>query len=240
VRLKRKSVTLASLSIALLCAALGIQAVRVMAQQLRTVGVYVGDWAEYSVVYEGNYTGLNMAKMPVSIKLTVVGISGTNITCKTWGAFKNGSQETGAGSVDVESGIGNLTLFIIAADLNKGDSIYNGSVYSGFTINETITRNYLGSNVEVNHLNVTQHDTTSGISVNSSANYFWYRDSGLLAEEVTNETIMNTTSGVESWLYDHITVTAAVPEFPVSLILPLFVVLSTLVVVSAKKRLVKK
>jgi hypothetical protein len=245
-KLKRRSVTLVSLSIALLCAAFGIQATRVMALQTWTVGVHIGDWAEYSFVAEGNLTGFSSTNIPESGNVTVTGISGTNITCQSWYSLTNGTQETDTGSVDVESGSGNMTGGVIAADLNEGDLVYNGSwsssssswSFTGATINETVTRNYLGSSVTTNHLNVTEQ--SDGIYM--SMDCFWFRDSGVLAEVVFNYTLVE--SGAYMWAYVDEIITGAsvdvVPEFSVSLILPLFVALSTLAVVSAKKRFVKK
>lgn len=181
---------------------------------------------------------VNKANVPVDLKLTVAGISGTNVTCQIWGQFANGTQETGTGSVDVETGSGNLTTYIVAANLNASDPIYTGSWnYTGAIVNETLTRNYLGSDVEVNHMNLTQSIGYLGLSLNMSVNMLWFRDSGVLAETVLNITTVQ--SGVETWEYEHITVTGAVPEFPVNMILPLLVALSTLVAVIARKRLFK-
>lgn len=241
--LKRKTVTLASLTIALLCVALGIQAVRVMAQT-RTVGVQVGSWAHYSFLVEGNVTGV--PNEPVNATLTVTGISGTNVTCQTVENFKNGTQKAGTGSVDVNSGSGNTSGNIIAANLNAGELVYNGPwsadgiTATGATINGTATRSYLGESMEVCYLNLTQEYTpAAGYSIFESVDYVWLRGSGMAAEEVINMT-STSPSGFQWWYMDITITSSTVPEFPVSLILPLFVVLSTLVVVIAKKRLVKK
>ena len=163
-KLKRESVAIVSLTIALLLGAFGIQSMMVMALPTRTVGVQVGNWAEYNVFVDGNATYLNKINIPVSDRFTVATISGTNITCQGFETFKNLTQRAITGSIDVESGSGNMSGFIIAANLNPGDTVYNGS-WGGFTgsiINETTTRNYLGSNVEVCHMNRTSKTISPG------------------------------------------------------------------------------
>jgi hypothetical protein len=238
VRLKKESVIFVSLIFALLCAFLVIQATRVVASPARTVGVHVGDWEETTNSAQGNLTGFNATNVPVHGKLTVVGISGTNVTCQILSTYKNGTQKTTTGHIDVGTGLGNATGILIAANLNAGDLVYTGQwTFAGTTINETITRNYLGSNVEVNHLSLITNETGSGYSVFSHMDWYWIRGSGLLAEMTENVTEI--VSGVKTWEYTHGIVSGAIPEFPVSTILTSFVVLSILAVVCARKRLFK-
>jgi parallel beta-helix repeat protein len=182
----------------------------------RTVGVQVGSWWEVSVVAEGNMTGFNATNQPDYAKFNVTGISGTNVTLQTLWRYANGTQMTLTGSVDVENGSGDLTGLIIAADLNKGDQIYNGTWYltggqdeSGATINDTLTRNYLGSNVEVCHWNWTRRSTSTGYNASTSWNYFWLRDSGILAETAQNMTVVET--GAYYWEYLGVTITGYFP-----------------------------
>jgi uncharacterized membrane protein len=241
-KLKRKSVTVVLLSVALLCVALGVRStLGIYLPSTRTVGVQVGNWATYSVLAEGNMTGFN-ATTPESYTFTITGISGANVTCQTFEKFTNGTQETGTGSVDVNSGSGNMTGFLIAANLNQNDSVYNGSggFFPGAIINYTTTRNYLGSNVEVCQSNTTERTTTVEYSYFDSYNFTWFRANGMLAEATVNMT--EVVSGTFSWLYEHIIVTSnsSVPEFPESLVLPLLAAFSILAVVIAKKRLIKK
>jgi parallel beta-helix repeat protein len=174
----------------------------------RTVGVQVGSWWEVSAVAEGNMTGFNAANQPDYAKFDVTGISGTNVTLQTLWRYANGTQMSLTGSVDVENGSGDLAGLIIAAGLNKGDQIYNGTWYltggqdeSGATINDTLTRNYLGSNVEVCHWNWTRAST--------SWNYFWLRDTGILAESTENMTVVETDAYY--WEYLDVTITGYFP-----------------------------
>jgi hypothetical protein len=245
-KLKGKSVVLVSLSVVLLCAAFGIQSTwGTYLSTSRTVGVYVGSWGEYSFVASGNLTSLtnfNATNIPVNETITVATISGTNVTCQTLENFKNNTQKAGTGSVDVESGSGNLTGFLIAANLNKSDLVYNGPwmilgmvSIAGAIVNETTTRNYLGSNVIVCHTNLTQQDISFYYYYFYSLNFFWFRDSGMLAEATLNATAI--VGRTYYYGYEHIIITSnsTVPEFQASLILSLFAVVSTLAVVSAKK-----
>jgi hypothetical protein len=242
-KLKRKSAIIVSLSVALLCVAFGVRStLGIYLPSTRTVGVEVGNWAAYSVLAEGNMTGLNATNTPQSYTITVTGISGTNVTCQTVEKFTNGTQKTGTGSVDVNNGSGNMTGFLIAANLNQNDSVYNGSgeFFPGAIINYTTTRNYLGSNVEVCQSNMTEQTTSVEYSYLYSYNYTWFRGSGMLAEVTVNMT--EVISGTYSWQYEHIIVTSSstVPEFPESLVLPLLAAFSTLAVVIARKKVVKK
>ena len=238
-KLQRKNVMLVLLTVVMLCVVLGIQSIRGITLSTRAVGVQVGQWAEYDLFADGNATGFDPTNIPAHAKMTVTGISSTNVTLQSLEDFTNGTQITSAGIIDVESGQGNETGTIIAANLNAGDPVYNGSwSYMGAIINETITRNYLGSNMETNHMNLTQQYTIPQGSVSMSLNYFWFRGSGILAEVVVNVTVVQ--GAIETWEYEHVTITGTnVPEFPVNMILPLFAVLSTLAAVGAKKRLSK-
>jgi hypothetical protein len=246
--LKRKSVTLVLLTVAILLVAFGVQSTKVMAT---TVGVNVGEGAEYSVSVNGYEPSLNLSNQLFDLKFTVVRIIDTNITCKDSETFLNGTQETNMETVDVETGSGNFSGIIIPANLNEGDLIYTGPWSTGdldctnATINETVTRNYLGSNVQVNHLSLTEQlanssgiEGTTIVSMNLTGNWFWLKDSGILAEADEDSWFLNTQDET-FWLSSSISITRIVSEFPVSMILPLFIALSTLAVVSAKKRLPK-
>lgn len=238
-KLKRKSVILISLAFAMLSATLGIQSMRVMASTTRTVGVNINDWANYSAFADGNATILNTTDIPVSFKITIVGINGTNVTCQESATYLNGTQMTSPGYIDVDSGNGNMSGFIIAANLNQGDLVYNGSwSFSGAIINETIpARSYLGSDWEINHMNLTNQVGIPGYWANYSWNFYWFRGSGMMAEMALNFTYLQ--SGTLTWLYEHITITSAVPEFSASVILPLFMALSIVAIVIVRKRLLR-
>ena len=246
-QLDSNKVILVSLSVALLFAVLGIQSIcgSVLSAN-RTVGVQIGTWATYTVSAEGNMT----ANLPPDLynisyfTANVTEINGTTVTFQEVVTFKNASTATITGSVDVETGSSNMlggAGGLIAANLNQGDLIYTGSwSFTGATINGTTTRSYLSSNVEVCQFNLTSiQGTVGGPSYfYGTWDWFWLRDSGLLAEQDFN--ITSVQSGVETWVYGYVKITtSSVPEFSVSLILPLFVFLSTLVVVAAKKKLVK-
>ena len=89
--------------------------------------------------------------------------------------FKNGTQQSDTGTTDVSTGQGNLTMFLIAANLNPNDQIYQGN--NNEKINETITRTYPSGDRQVNHenitmnYNVTQEELTSfGINWSSTTN----------------------------------------------------------------------
>lgn len=157
----------------------------------RTVGVGVCDWAEYTVSYSGNETlPPQLPPGGTELKLTVEDISGTNISFEQIWHATNGTEVSGINSVDVETGQGNGTGLFIAKNLNESDVIYSspppsgpfGLNLAGMTINETLSRQYLGTAVEVNHLNIIGNVSSPEGNATLSYNFYWYRATGIVAE----------------------------------------------------------
>jgi len=150
----------------------------------RTVGVSVGDWAEYSFFYSGNDVMPPPEEMLEWMNIVVEKISGTNVTFSGVRRFADGREEPGTAWVDVDTG-GPAMGSLIAANLNEGDVIYTSpspGYFVGARINETVFREYLGESVEVNHLNLTYNPTIPGHTLIHSLNYFWNRATGLMLE----------------------------------------------------------
>ncbi len=201
----------------------------------RAVGVQVGDWAEYTVTgaFQGNVT--DPFENVTSMKVTVVNIVDTNVTVDAHFYFENGSDAVEPGWIDVDTGNGTYQGWLIAANLNEGDRIYtnNQTMFGEMTINETITREYLGSTVEVNHfiINVT---TPPNPVYNMSLlmDWYWYRDSGIVAEmRMYNlvEFMGNTT------MFDvSVNPLNVIPEFPISAHLPFLIITTIALVVCAR------
>jgi hypothetical protein len=210
-------------------------------QAAGNVGVNVGDSAQYSGSIRGNFTG--MANYDATVTLTVKAISGptgTNITLKEdIYNITSGATSHSVGSVDVDTGEGNMTGTIILANLNAPDLVYTGPWsmaginWTGATINETIPRQYLGSTVQVNHLNITQTGTIYGYIYLRSFNVYWYKASGWVAELSFGEWIKIV--NVMYWYSMHYIIIATVPEFPPAIIPSLFMVLTLIAVVFVKR-----
>lgn len=152
-----------------------------------TVGVSAGIWVKYGEI-QVNYTSL-VVIMPLALiipppsptpdwmNLTVQSVRGANITLQEKGHSSNGRGWSYVFIGNVTSGAGNLTLFVIPANLNKNDII---PVWSILRINDTLTRSYAGASRRVNMVNITQS--------NAVFRFYWDRPSGLLLEFYLNST----------------------------------------------------
>jgi hypothetical protein len=151
--------------------------------------------------------------------------------------FENGSDTVEPGWIDVETGNGTYQGWLIAANLNAGDRVYtdNETMFGEMTINETITREYLGSMLEVNHfiINVT---VPSNPFYNMSVlmDWYWYRDSGVVAE-MRMYTLMGL-MGNTTMIDVSVNLLDVIPEFPVSVYFPFFIITTIALVVLAKIR----
>jgi len=234
-----KIVVLAFLFLTLLFTIIRMQTMKAMAQG-KVPGVKAGDWIEYFVSLSGNATlgegggpqpGVNYAK------LTVMEVSGTNITAEALIRYENGTQTTEINAIDVDSGQGNGSALFIAANLTKGDLVYTGNwsegpISPGVTINETILREYLGSIVEVNQLNVTTGYTSPDFNYSLSISYYWYKATGMMAEMFMEYWFQNETT--YAWASFYGTVIGMVPEFSPILIIPLALAVTLVAVLLSK------
>jgi len=157
-----------------------------------TVGVKQGDWAKYgdfSASWNSNMPG---ETKPPEIdewvntewaKFTVQSVSNTVVTVQSVTHYKNGTEKTLTQSGDIAAGSGNITFFIIPANLGQGDTIpLGGIVYPGgipTVINNTVTRTYAGAQREANHIGY--HVTMSGIGT-IDFDIYWDRATGILCE----------------------------------------------------------
>jgi hypothetical protein len=213
--------------------------------QARTVGVNVGDKFTYSgtVSWSSNdpsatpSSGLVDANNTQWSELTVTAISATIITGQITTHYKNGTEITMGGWVDVSSGNGqNITDFVISANLVAGDSVYYSSQYITVTINETVPRIYSGVKRQTNHLNITSSSGTQS----SRTDYYWDKSTGVVVEvlqETTDQTGAYTTTSSEDFRITNSNVWT-VPEFPTwtSTLLILIALTSATIVIARKKQ----
>ncbi|UCC33100.1 MAG: hypothetical protein JSW53_04780 [Candidatus Bathyarchaeota archaeon] len=209
----------------------------------RTVGVQVGDWAEYTIAFtsEGNFTDLEDPfefETITGIRIAVVDIAETNVTQEAHIYFANGSDSVHPGWVDIETGDGGgeATFPLIAGNLVEGDRIYtnNETMFGEFTINETLTRSYLGSTFEVNRWN-SNVTAPPNPFLNSSIVFdiYWFRDSGFPAE--IRMFMMMEMMGNRTSIDMSMNIIGIIPEFPSTLVLPLLIA-GTLVAVLLSRR----
>jgi hypothetical protein len=211
--------------------------------QPRTVGVSMGNTFTYGVTVSWSSndptatpsSDIVEANNTQSGTLSITAISGTNVTGQVTTLYKNSTETTEGGWVDVNTGNGeNLTEFLISANLAAGDSIYNSS--STGTINETVTRTYSSGVRNANLLNMTY----SVEGLNYTFNYYWDQSTGVLVElllQTTNQTAAYTTTSSEN-----VQITSSnvwtVPEFPTwtSALLILIAVTSATIIISRKRQ----
>jgi hypothetical protein len=230
-------------------------ALRANGLPLRTAGVNVGDWAHYLISHAGNSTAIDMGEIVnwTAATFTVLAISGTNVTMQGHAYHINGSDFTETGWIDVDTGQsgGNATDAgtLISANLMQGDLVYTTAVapFYGGTINETISRGYMGSPVDVNHYVV---NTTSPPNPILNATYrmdwYWYKATGVPTEITMNymeessltlsETNYeeNAASNV-TWFSWSMTIASIIPEFPTAYATAVFMI-ATLLVVTIYRR----
>jgi hypothetical protein len=124
------------------------------------VGVKSGDWAEYSVSSSWQSTISTLTPSYAIgmkwVKYEVTDVADNDITANVTAHYKNGTENSTVQTGNVLTQSGDLSLMFIQTDLGKGDSVGVWTSYMGspesFTLNDTFSRNYLGTTREVNHL----------------------------------------------------------------------------------------
>jgi hypothetical protein len=208
--------------------------------QTRTVGVSVGNTFRCSVTVSWHSTDPS-ATFPSNLvdfnntlwsEITITSIFGTTITGNITSHYKNGTEITTGGWVDVNTGNNvNLKESFISADLTAGDSEYTSSPYNTHIINETVTRTYLGVGRDTNHLGYAYPE--------GSTNLYWDKTTGFLVE-VLVESTSHTFGYITTWSLD-VQITSSnvwiVPEFSTwTPALLMLIALTSATMVIAKQR----
>ncbi len=124
------------------------------------VGVKSGDWVTYSVdvSWQTNiedFTDPTDLKNREWVRYEVENVVGNNVTAKVTTHYKNGTEIPRIHNGDILTQDGDLGMIFIKAEIKQGDNIYvrtsTGSTES-FTVNETVSRDYIEVAREVNHL----------------------------------------------------------------------------------------
>ena len=225
--------------------------------QTRTVGVTEEDWFKHGEITIEWNTNDTSATFPPSgwewleewnqtewMTSNVTTITGTNITSLVTQHFKNDTEKTRIGWIDINTGNSSqltnetmdMTFMYISADLEPNDTLYSTGDFSDWKINETITRNYPDSARNTNHLNLTiKYSYTNGITIDyhHSMNYYWDKSTGILVEwtiQITNHTnqYLTTWSATSKITESNIW---TVPEFPTWT--PILITLTALTIATA-------
>jgi len=247
--MKLNKIFLIVLILALLETTLGAH---VLAEE-RAVGVSPGDWFKYGdVTFEWSSDDPN-ATFPVEyeqwemmeeaewMSISIQEVSDTNITLEAAWHPTIGSDWTSGGYIDIDTGYGeNSSLFVISAGLVKGDRVYTAGGYSNVYITETIVRTYPDSPRETNHLNMTMEYELGEHYFDISMNWYWDKETGILVEMLIDwkdqrEEYLTTWSMMARITESSVWV---VPEFPSWALIPVFIGLTTALVLY-KRRLLK-
>lgn len=179
--MEKEKIIIAFLLTALLLSTIGVSA----GALVRTPGVNVGDTFTYgNISFEWNCS--NPAVVPPAewvemnqtewILGTVESVVGTNVTATLLFHFKNGTETSESGWIDVDTGDNlNLDLFFISANLNISDPIYSSGSHSTWYISDASLKAYPGDGQRMtNHNNITGATT--------SQNLYWDKATGALTE----------------------------------------------------------
>jgi len=120
-----------------------------------TVGVNVGDTFKYNITSTSVLTGLDAQELPGFFqynqteyyRITITGVTGTNVSMNTLWRFKNGTEVIGTQLLDVATGKKtdpNGFWAIYPANLNVGD-LLRPKGFDGLTVNRTDIRNFVDS-----------------------------------------------------------------------------------------------
>ena len=178
------------------------------AQDATMVGVKAGDNFTYRfyVLWSSTGTGqvvpeeLSDWNRTISIHLAVTDVVPTIAYIETTRTMSDGTNSSSQGFIDVNSGRGvDAQLFIIGANLAAGDKAYPestaeavaaGAAAASFTIDETLTRSYLGTSRTVNRCSERTTNVTSGDSGSTDA--YYDKETGILLEMNTENFLADT------------------------------------------------
>jgi hypothetical protein len=241
--MNKKKVLLILFSVFLLSA---MAAASVIAQP-RIAGVYEGDWFEYGDINVSWSSSDPNATTPYYLEdlnktewmlISILNVSNTNVTVQAIMRYKNGTEQTTGGYVDVDTGdFENWTMWIISANLNENDTLYTSGMYTLYRINETIIRTYPDGARETNHVNITAESNITGFYQHQSMNYYWDRQVGAIVEISQNSTLQEGENVETSSLSIRITDSDVwvIPEYPTWIPIILTLTMITTATISLKK-----
>lgn len=215
-------------------------AIMAASAQMRTVGVAAGNKFRYVINVSWSATDptatpsefLVEANDTQWLETSITTVSGTNITGELTRNYRNGTETTTEGWIDVDTGDGEeIVPFFISANLTAGDAVYNFPSNIPI-VNETISRTYLGDARDTNHF----YASTSNGETYYSISVYWDKPTGVLVE-MQGE--MHTSDFSEAYSQEFLIVGSdqwLVPEFSSSPILAFLMMVAALAVVIHGKK----
>ncbi|KON33173.1 hypothetical protein AC477_01835 [miscellaneous Crenarchaeota group-1 archaeon SG8-32-1] len=210
--------------------------------QVRTVGVSEGEWFKYGIELDWNY---ELEESPEDfiftdflegdiITLTIQDVSGTNVTGQFTIHYENGSERILNGSVDLTTGEGDLRNWLISANLNANNPLYETEIDE--TINQTVSQSYPWGSRQTNQL-LYSYNFSSGEDYSSlNLGFYWDQEIGILtelsleAEMQQNGTLMD---GSVSLILTESN-QQNIPEFPTIILVLLFILVTLLAIIYEK------
>jgi len=145
-----------------------------------SVGFNEGDWVEYTSTYTGNPP----ESYPVSSRMEINSIQGTQITVEINNILLNGTQTSRTETFDLETG--SPDIIIIPANLGPGDEIHHEDLGTQ-TIERIENYDFKGTTRELVYANVLDVD------------FKWDRTTGIVVEFIqTTDTFTRTLTGVDT------------------------------------------
>ncbi len=242
----------------MLLALTSVKLVPFVSANTRVSGVAPGQFLHYSVNMTGS--GNDTELMPHVLRsqgwgnVTVLSVSGVNVTFQQ--VFYDATTNRSYVIVqNVENGqvYGSMSsafpIVFIAADLSAGDPVYIGSGGAP-PINETVPADYLGQQLETNHLmmvanqtNVYQYGYLTNLTM--AGQVCWERKTGIMLD-YHFEGDLNRSDGVGGVLMTHVLTRVlilsamppppVIPEFPSLLILPMFMSAASCAAIACRKK----
>ena len=168
--------------------------------QARVPGVSVGDTFTFDVTFFWNSSDPNAVvpqefleiNQTESFRVTISDINGSTVTTLDTWVFKNGTESSSTGLVNVESGINSGGFWaVVATNLGKDDLLHPAGT-DRITVNETIMREYPSGARETNHfiINYQAHDETYGYYT-EEGDYYFDRATGILVELYDRSTFLS-------------------------------------------------
>ena len=152
-----------------------------------SIGVIVGQTAEYTYAISGTVRDSNGTltdSYPFTVeyteKITIMEVSGTNVTFYFQRDMLNGTIEDGSSWVDISNGNGTGYFVVVSANAGVGDMLYPDWINSEYTtegapvVTEMVSLMYMGELIDACYLG---YENEYG---NYSADYYWDKSTGLM------------------------------------------------------------
>jgi hypothetical protein len=208
------------------------------------IGVNQGDTFTYDisvyfsssnqqVTYPDVFLDLNKTEW---YKVAITGVSGSRVSSQVTTHYKNGTETTSSGDVELESGSNTGYWNIIASNLNVNDK-FRPSGSDSLKVTETITRSYPNGQREANRVvgDFPVHDSLGDYTEHFDC--YYDRKTGMPVESHQTVYFSSPSMQIESVAILRETTVWVVPEFPPLLILSLVIAAITLITIAYKKHI---